>query len=155
METQKRTIKVPPKNTNSPFSHMRGAHIAVRVPDYGASKKWYTEKLDFRVIHEWPFGELKLAYLAPANDDNFWVELLGDGNPSPAANYSDLNESLHPAGYHHFCIDVISVDETVAELRRRGVTIVGEAFNLPDINKRLAFLSDPWGNLIELSEQLS
>ena len=155
MEKQKRTIKVPPQNPNSPFSQMRGSHVAVRVPDYEASKKWYIEKLDFRVIHEWPFGELRLAYLAPANDDHFWVELLGGGNPSPAPDYSDLNESLHPAGYHHFCLDVTSVDETIAELRRREVTIVGEAFNFPDINKRLAFLSDPWGNLIELSEQLS
>ncbi|WP_246102313.1 VOC family protein [Streptomyces piniterrae] len=26
-------------------------------------KAWYTEKLDFRVLQEWPYGELKLAYL--------------------------------------------------------------------------------------------
>lgn len=133
---------------------MRGAHVAVRVPDFEASKKWYVEKLDFRIVHEWPFGDLQLAYLAPANDDNFWIELLAGGNPAPAANYTDLNESLHPAGYHHFCLDVKSVDETIAELRKRGVTIVGEPFNLAAIGKRLAFLSDPWGNLIELAEVL-
>jgi len=148
------TIKLPAKNTNSPFSSMRGAHVAVRVPDYEASKKWYMEKLDFRLVHEWPFGDLQLAYLAPANDDNFWVELLAGGNPEAAANYTDLNESLHPSGYHHFCIDTPSVDEALAELKRRGVTIVGEPFNLAAIGKRLAFISDPWGNLVELAEQL-
>jgi catechol 2,3-dioxygenase-like lactoylglutathione lyase family enzyme len=79
METQNLTIQLPARNTQSPFSTMRGAHVAVRVPDYEASKQWYLEKLDFRLIHEWPFGDLQLAYLAPANDDNFWVELLAGG----------------------------------------------------------------------------
>lgn len=152
MNSEKRTIQLPVKNINSPFSAMRGAHVALRVPNYETSKRWYMEMLDFRLIHEWPFGDLQLAYLAPANDDNFWIELLAGGEPSPAPDYSDLNESLHPAGYHHFCIDVKSVDETLAELRRRGVKIVGEPFDLPAIGKRLAFFSDPDGNLIELAE---
>lgn len=155
METQPVSIQLPARNTQSPFNQMRGAHVAVRVPDYEASKIWYMEKLDFRLIHEWPFGDLQLAYLAPANDDNFWVELLAGGQPETKANYTDLNESLHPAGYHHFCIDVPSVDDTLHELSKRGVTLVGEAFNLPAIGKRLAFIADPWGNLIELAERLA
>jgi catechol 2,3-dioxygenase-like lactoylglutathione lyase family enzyme len=154
MKTENTTIQLPAKNGNSPFSNMRGAHVAVRVPNYEVSKKWYMEKLDFRLVHEWPFGDLKLAYLAPASDDNFWIELLAEGNPAPAADYSDLNESLHPAGYHHFCIDVKSVDDALAELRRRNVTIIGDPFDLPAIGKRLAFFSDPDGNLIELAEVL-
>ena len=115
----------------------------------------YMEKLDFRLIHEWPFGDLQLAYLAPANDDNFWVELLAGGQPETGAAYTDLEESLHPAGYHHFCIDVPNVDDTLRNLSQRGVTIVGEAFDLPAIGKRLAFIADPWGNLIEFAEQLA
>jgi glyoxylase I family protein len=49
---------------------------------------------------------------------------------------------------------VNSVDETLAELRRRGVTIVTKPFELPAIQRRLAFLADPWGNLIELAQVL-
>lgn len=147
-------INVPSRNTDSKLSSIRGAHVALRVPDFEASKKWYTEKLDFRVVHEWPFGDLQLAYLAPANDDNFWIELLGGANPAPQQKFTDLNESLHPEGYHHFCLNVDSVDETLAELTSRGVSIVGEPFNLPAIGKRLAFFSDLDGNLIELAETL-
>lgn len=147
-------INVPTRNTNSKLSSIKGAHVALRVPDFEASKKWYIEKLDFRVVHEWPFGDLQLAYLAPANDDNFWIELLGGANPAPQQKFTDLNESLHPEGYHHFCLNVDSVDETFAELTSRGVTIVGEPFNLPAIGKRLAFFSDLDGNLIELAETL-
>ena len=154
MKTEQTTIQLPVKNPTSRFSTLRGAHVAVRVPDYEASKKWYMEKLDFRLVHEWPFGDLQLAYLAPANDDNFWIELLAGSHPAPAVNYTDLNESLHPQGYHHFCLDTPSVDNTLAELRGRGVSIIGEPFDLAAIGKRLAFISDPWGNLIELAEQL-
>jgi lactoylglutathione lyase/glyoxylase I family protein len=150
----KTVVNTPAINSNSKFADMRGAHVAVRVPDFEISKKWYMEKLDFRVVHEWPFGDLKLAYLAPATDDNFWIELLAGGTPGNQPDYNDLNESLHQAGYHHFCINVDSVDKTLAELRSRDVAIVGEPFNLEVIGRRLAFFSDPWGNLIELAEVL-
>ncbi len=151
----KATISVPVKNTQSVFNSVKGAHVALRVPDFEASKKWYVEKLDFRVIHEWLFGDLQLAYLAPPNDDNFWIELLAGANPAPQHVYTDLNESLHPAGYHHFCLNVSSVDATLDELKKREVTIIGEPFDLPVIGKRLAFFSDIDGNLIELAETLN
>jgi catechol 2,3-dioxygenase-like lactoylglutathione lyase family enzyme len=154
MKEQITTIQLPARSNSSVFSDMRGAHIALRVKDYAGIMKWYQEKLDFRVIHEWPYGDLQLAYLAPANDDNFWIEILGGGEPSSQSDFSNLAESLHPSGYHHFCIDVKSVDETIAELRRRGVTILEEPFDLPVIGKRLAFFSDPYDNPIELAEKL-
>ncbi|MDF2553995.1 MAG: Glyoxalase/bleomycin resistance protein/dioxygenase [Chryseobacterium sp.] len=150
----KTTIQIPAKNAQSIFSSIRGAHVALRVPDFEASKKWYVEKLDFRVIHEWPFGDLQLAYLAPPNDDNFWIELLAGANPKPQTTFTDLNESLHPAGYHHFCLNVTSVDETLAELKRRNVSTIGEPFDLAVIGKRLAFFADLDGNLIELAETI-
>lgn len=76
------------------------------------------------------------------------------GYSDAKAEYSDLGESLRPAGYHHLCFTVASVDETLAELERRKVRIVGEAFNLPGISRRLAFFADPWGNLLELAQVL-
>jgi catechol 2,3-dioxygenase-like lactoylglutathione lyase family enzyme len=155
MNEQARVIVLPAKNSDSVFSTMRGAHIALRVADYAGTVKWYQEKLDFRLVHEWPFGDMQLAYLAPANDDNFWIEILGGGQPGPKPIYTDLNESLHPAGYHHFCIDVVSVDDTIAALASRSVAMIGEPFNLPAISKRLAFLADLEGNLIELAERIS
>lgn len=154
MKEQITTIKLPSRNEASIFSNMRGAHVGLRAADYNTIVKWYQEKLDFRLLHEWPFGDLQLAYMAPANDDNFWVEILAGGNPVPQADYTDLGESLHPAGYHHFCIDVTDVDETIAELRRRDVNIVGEPFDLPVIGKRLGFIADPFGNIIEFASPL-
>jgi glyoxylase I family protein len=145
---------LPATNFASPFASLKGNHVAVRVPDYEAAKRWYMEKLDFRFIHYWPFGDLQLAYLAPPTDDNFFLEIIGGANSVPRQDYTDLTDSLRFAGYHHFCLMVESVDETVAELRRREVPIVVEPFDLADISRRLAFIADPWNNLVEFAEIL-
>lgn len=141
-------------NSSSPFADMRGHHVAVRTPDLETVKRWYVEKLDFRVIAEWDYADEKLAYIAPPTDDRFFIEILGGGDPTPRdfRPYTDLGDSLNWAGYHHFCLNVNSVDATVETLRSRGVTIVTEPFEVPAISRRLAFFRDPFGNLIELAE---
>ncbi|MFT3700058.1 MAG: VOC family protein [Kofleriaceae bacterium] len=146
----------PPKNPSSPFADMRGHHVAVRVPTLAAAKAFYVEKLDFRVIAEWPFSDELLAYVAPPTDDHFYIELLGDGDhpPTEVRPYTDLGNSLNYRGYHHFCLSVKSVDATIATLRARDVKIVTEPFILPAISRKLAFCCDPFGNLIELAEVL-
>jgi lactoylglutathione lyase/glyoxylase I family protein len=147
----------PARNTASPFADMRGHHIAIRTPELAAAKAFYVEKLDFRVVAEWDYADEKLAYLAPPNDDHFYIEILGGGEPAPieVRTYTDLGDSLKYRGYHHFCLNVASVDATVEQLRARGVTIVTEAFVLPAISRKLAFFADPFGNLIELAEVLA
>jgi catechol 2,3-dioxygenase-like lactoylglutathione lyase family enzyme len=146
----------PPKNTASPFADMRGHHVAVRTPSLEEAKDFYVKKLDFRVVAEWPYADEQLAYLAPPTDDHFYIEVLGGGNTLPAEvrPYTDLGDSLKYRGYHHFCLNVTSVDETLARLRSRGVKIVTEPFVLSAISRRLAFFCDPFGNLVELAEVL-
>jgi lactoylglutathione lyase/glyoxylase I family protein len=145
----------PPKNPASPFASFGGHHIGIRVPDYQAAKAWYTEKLDFRVLQEWSFGDLELAYLSPANDDDFHLELLAGPVPNPRPVLDDLAVSLEFGGYQHVCVHVDNVDTTREELVRRGVDVVGEPFEIEQISRRLAFFRDPWGNMFELSEKLA
>lgn len=144
----------PSAKTSSPFTSMKGDHAGIRVPDFDAAVAWYTEKLDFRVMHTWPYGDMKLAYVAPPVDDGFRIELLAGAGATDRPGYTDLGDSLALSGWHHICIRVDSTDDTVEELRRRGVTIVTEPFDLPDISRRLAFFSDPWGNLFELTQAI-
>src|SRR5262249_47385550 len=123
----------PAKNTTSPFADMRGHHVAVRTPSLAEAKDFYVGKLDFRIVAEWDYADEKLAYLAPPTDDHFFVEVLGGGNalPTEVRPYTDLGDSLKYRGYHHFCLNVESVEKTVAKLRARGVRIVTEPFVLP------------------------
>jgi lactoylglutathione lyase/glyoxylase I family protein len=149
------TDLVPPAhNDASPFADMRGHHVAVRAPDYETVKRWYVETLDFRVVAEWDYGDQKLAFIAPPTDDYFHIEILGGGEPAPrdVRPYADLGSSLAYAGYHHFCLEVASIDVTVERLRERGVTIISEPFLVEAIGRRLTFFADPFGNLIEIAE---
>ena len=144
----------PAARTSSPFTSMKGDHVAVRVPDIDAALAWYTEKLDFRVVIRWPYGDLQLAYVAPPVDSTFKIELIAGPGAAARPPYRDLGDSLGASGWHHVCFMVDSVDATVGELRRRGVKIVQEPFDLPDISRRLAFFADPWSNLLELAQIL-
>jgi len=146
----------PPKNTASPFADVRGHHVAVRTPSLEEAKDFYVRKLDFRVVAEWSYADEQLAYLAPPTDDHFYIEVLGGGNTLPieARPHTGLGDSLKYRGYHHFCLTVTSVDDTLATLRSRGVKIVTEPFVLSAISRRLAFFCDPFGNLVELAEVL-
>ena len=148
---------MPAKNTASPFADMRGHHVAVRTPSLAKAKDFYVGKLDFRVIAEWDYGDEQLAYLAPPTDDHFYIEVLGGGDklPTEVRPYTDLGDSLKYGGYHHFCLNVASVEETIAKLRTRSVVIVTEPFILAAISRKLAFFTDPFGNLIELAEVLA
>lgn len=148
------SAKLPAAKTSSPFASMKGDHVGVRVPNIDEAIAWYTEKLDFRIMHRWPYGDLQLAYVAPAVDSTFTLEQLAGPGAVERKPYRDLADSLNLAGWHHICLKVDSVDTTVDELRRRGVTIVAEPFDLPEISRKLAFFSDPWGNLFELAQVL-
>lgn len=136
----------------NPIASLKGHHIAIRVPDYEAAKNWYVEKLGFRVIQEWPFGDLKLGFIAPPHDDLFYFEIIGDGEVGDAPIYHDINSSMYKAGYHHLCMTVNNVDEAIAYLDSNGVTLLGEPFDLEAIHRRLAFFTDPWGNIFELAQ---
>jgi lactoylglutathione lyase/glyoxylase I family protein len=152
-QTEETGFNMPVLNPQSKLAELSGNHIGIRVPDYAAAIKWYTEKLDFRIIHEWDYADEKLAYLAPANSNDFWIEILAGGKLTvPKTVYSDLGKSLEVAGYHHICMHVTSLGKVLAELKSRGVTVIGETFHLDAINRNLAFIQDPWGNMIELAK---
>jgi catechol 2,3-dioxygenase-like lactoylglutathione lyase family enzyme len=80
------------------------------------------------------------------------LELLGGGATESSPVVTDVADSLNPARLHHFCIAVDDLDATLEELRARGVTILGEPFDVPPIGQRVAFINDNSGNVIEITQ---
>ena len=149
---------MPAKNPSATFANFRASHFCLRVPDYAAGKAWLMEKLDFRVVHEWhePMLNADMGYLAAANDDRCVIEVVGGNDPALSERAGkDFPGSFDFTGYHHFCFTVPSVDDAVAELRKRDVAIVAEPFVAEVIARKLAFFADPWGNLFEMEEVLA
>lgn len=140
----------PATKTSSPFTAFRPDHIGLRVADLEAAIAWYANTLDFRVMHTMALGERRFVYLAPPVHDDVWIELLGGQKTSPRRQTDDAMLS----GWDHVCLRVDNADDAIAELRRRGVTIVREPFDVPPISRRIAFFSDPWDNLFELVQRI-
>ena len=95
-------------------------------------------------------GKLTFGFIAPASDDTFSFEILAGPGAAPRPPYEDLQDSYYLLGWHHLGICVDDVDLTVNELKRRGVKIMSEPHNVGVMGLRLAFFTDPWGNLLEV-----
>jgi catechol 2,3-dioxygenase-like lactoylglutathione lyase family enzyme len=69
----------------------------------------------------------------------------GDGDRPGGDN---LENSLKLRGWPHLAFRVSSIEDTLAELRRRGIKIVAGPLEYKPIKRRGARFADPWGNLI-------
>lgn len=145
----------PAADTSRSFASWKADHAAIRVPDFDAAVAWFTEKLDFRLTRSLPLGDLTYAFLSPAADDNFSFELVAGPGADHLRSYEDFRASYKLPGWHHIGFRVNSVDETIDELKRRGVTIVSEPHDVSVMELRLAFFADPWGNLFEITQMLN
>lgn len=134
--------------TKAPLPTFRHDHVALRVADLDVAVRWYTERLDFTVTQTWPSGDLQLAYLERADVK---LELLAGSDPTRVPQATDLSATFGVEGIHHLCLAVDDLRSTVAALADRGVPTLGEPFTVADIDRDLAFIQDPSGNLIELS----
>ncbi|AWB25770.1 MULTISPECIES: VOC family protein [Alphaproteobacteria] len=140
----------PPRKPSSPLASMRGDHAGVRVPDFDAAVAWYTEKLDFRLTATTEAVGLKWGFLAPPDDDDFQIEIAAGPGAVDRPGAGEIEASLGQRGWHHLCLKVDSIEDTLAELGRRGVTIVAGPLEYEPIRRRGGFFADPWGNLIEI-----
>ncbi|UOG77529.1 VOC family protein (plasmid) [Hymenobacter tibetensis] len=151
MEAAINPLTLPEKNIHSPFKDMRMGHIGLWTTDFEGLINWYVENLEFRLIRQVDLGHLQLAFLAPATDDNFWLEILCN----TSANETPAPAQPATTGYLHFCLDVDNVDQTLAALHQRGIPTVRGPFDVPPIGKRCGFITDPMGNLIEFAQDIA
>jgi len=142
------SIRYRPNEAMTALDNLRHDHVALRVSDYEGTVAWYTHKLGFHVDKVWPFGELKLAYLSRGSAK---IEILGGGDAAPQPRFDEIGASFGGERLHHFCLAVDDLDAVIEELARRDVSLVGEPFVVDEIGRRLAFVEDNSGNLIELS----
>ena len=146
----------PAVNTSSPFASWKFEHSAFRVPDLEAAVAWYTEKLDLRLMNSSPLGDKIYGFMiAPASKADFIIELIAGPGAELRPTYKDLASSLKLSGPHHVAFRVQDVDDAITQLKCRGVTIVFEPHDVPELSLRVAFFADPWGNLFEVIQAMS
>jgi len=147
-------IAQPTVNGISQFASWKVDHAGIRVPDFDSAVAWYTEKLDLRLRKQVSFAGLTFAFLSSAGDDKFVFELLAGPGVDRRPTYTDLHDSYKTAGWHHVCFRVESVDSAIDQLKHRDVIVVSEPHDVVPMGLRVAFFSDPWGNLFEVTQSL-
>ena len=140
---------------SSAFDYMSIDHIMICVPNYQETIQWYRDKLDATIEREWTVDELpdlKLAYL---NIHGFRLEVVGSTKAQTGMPIvSDFGASLRTTGIGHFCFRVDDVDAALTEMNRRGVDTFVDAADYANVGRRVGFVKDNNGNIIEFAGSL-
>ena len=128
------------------------SHVSIVVPDLAAAasrlKSVYGLEVGAARVNE--EQGVRLAYVELPNAR---IELMEPSRPdSPIAKFLERNPR---GGIHHFCLGVDSVERTVADVRGRGVRLLGDGAAQVNVHgERIAFVhpADFLGALVELEE---
>lgn len=120
-------------------------HIAIIVSDYEASKDFYVNKLGFQIIRENYRPERNDWKLDLKVNETTELEIFGVKNPPARVTRPEA------AGLRHLAFFTDNIEETVAELKEKG--IVTEPIRVDEFSgKKFTFFADPDGLPIELHE---
>jgi catechol 2,3-dioxygenase-like lactoylglutathione lyase family enzyme len=142
----------------TPFAGLRADHLCISVSNFTDTVAWYKTVLGFEDEVYWTVGghpTLQLAYLTL---NGFRLEIVGD-HTRPKSNVSPADFAAHFAhqGFTHLCFAVDDIDAVLAELAGRGVEVLfpSQTFALNQFSRRIAFIKDLNGNVIEFAGPLS
>jgi glyoxylase I family protein len=121
-------------------------HVAIRVVDWDASIKFYTEMLGFKEKIRWGEGDGR-AIMLDTGDGNYLEIFAGRKKPPVDCEESPII---------HFCFRTTNIDADMERIRAAGMTVTMEAksLDLPSTPGptpiRIAFFKGPDGEIVEL-----
>lgn len=146
--------------TENTLGLTRFDHMSVNVSDFDEAVEWYRTILGLEVEVSWKVSALagkQLAYLT-LNGTRVLEIVAADPNGTGLRRASTFGQHFGRTGYGHLCFATDSVDDTMAALEARGITAFVQAETYPldgtELRRRVAFISDPEGNVIEFGEPL-
>ena len=111
-------------------------HIAIIVSDYEASKDFYVNKLGFQIVRENYRPERNDWKLDLKVNETTELEIFGVKNPPARVTRPEA------AGLRHLAFFTDNIEETVAELKEKG--IVTEPIRVDEFSgKKFTFFADP------------
>lgn len=139
-----------------PLSQIRAEHVMISTGDYDATAAWYRNILGFNVVHQWTVPDLPGLQLGYMERNGFVIEIVETPGPVPeTVRPVSLREALDRRGFGHLAFLVADVDAVAADLKKKGVEFLLEATSFPDSGRRLIFVFDNNGNLLEFLTPLA
>ena len=125
-------------------------HVALSVNHMQESVAWYTEKLGAVVTHSYKSGNMEITQISI---DDVRIELFQFDNMKVLPDYhKDLMVDLHIAGTKHLCIQTSHFEQTIGQLKQKGVEFIMDIDNAV-FSGNYIFFKDCNGILIELYGQ--
>ena len=125
---------------------MKFLHSMIRVKDINSSLKFYTELLNMKLEHSKRLEDCELYFLSD-EEGTCQIELTYN-DETPEDGYKNGN------AFGHFAFSVDSLDEFTEKMNALGYEYLYEPFDLNGKGSRIAFITDPDGNEIELIEKV-
>jgi catechol 2,3-dioxygenase-like lactoylglutathione lyase family enzyme len=124
-------------------------HVGLTVTDIDRSQAWYGEALGFelQLAFELP-GDVRGAMLRAAGGAR--VELFEVPGAAPGMSGADPPAAMRMTGFGHVAFETDDLEGTYARVLDAGAGAVWAPRQSPEPGRRMAFIHDPDGNLIEL-----
>jgi catechol 2,3-dioxygenase-like lactoylglutathione lyase family enzyme len=133
-------------------------HYSHCVSDIERSRAFYVDVLGFEVVIEFDFDDEATARVMGVpgarfkgifmKRDGMRIEIIGFSNPPPER--SVRKRASNEIGHSHLSFYVLSLDETLAELRAKGVTIEDATRSVLPSGIECCVVRDPDGFPIEI-----
>lgn len=135
---------------------VRFDHVGISVPDLDSAIAWYREALHLAAgpVFAVPGTDLRGAMMLHIS--GWRVELMHRPGALPGLPTGSALEAAGTLGYGHLCLSVGSPEEVDARFRRlvaAGAAVRMRPQAAPRAGGRMAFVADPYGNLIELIDR--
>jgi len=128
---------------------MTFVHVSIRASDLDRSIRFYEKHFGMKLASRRPIPQnnAEIAFLE-GEGTGFRLELTWYKGQRrfDQAPYDDRL-------FDHLAFTVTAIDYLVAGMKREGVTVTDEPFDLGAGGSRIAFIEDPDGTLIELIEK--
>lgn len=128
-------------------------HVGVNVRDLPAQTIWYQRAFGLRTVFEFTLEGPGLSAVVLEHPHGWRIELLARPGSAPGLRAPDPLTAALTEGYGHFAVTTPELDPVYAALVAHGA---GEAMKpgpSPEPGIRMAWVTDPEGNLIELIEK--
>jgi catechol 2,3-dioxygenase-like lactoylglutathione lyase family enzyme len=129
---------------------MRLHHAGISVPDLDRALPWYCAALGLRPGYRFEVPPLGLRGAFALGDGDTGVELIEMIGAVPGSPKTDPPSANAVHGFNHVCFHVANLEDAYARLLDHGAVGVWEPRESPEPGKRMAYVTDPDGNLIEL-----
>jgi catechol 2,3-dioxygenase-like lactoylglutathione lyase family enzyme len=128
---------------------VRPHHVGLTVEDLERARGWYAEALGFelQLAFELPGGARGAMLRSP---DGARMELFEVPAPREGRSWQEPHTAMQTRGLSHVAFEVDDLDAVFAATTATGGAEVWAPRPSPEPGRRMAFVHDPDGNLLEL-----